>query len=39
MTPKDTDQNGNIIQNDGLWISIPDNYKETGQRKNFNDTN
>ena len=35
--PKDKDQYANTLQNDRLWISIPDNYIETGQTQDFTD--
>ena len=37
VTPKDTHQNVKFRQDDELWVSVPDNYRETGKRLNFND--
>ena len=37
VIPKDTYQTMKMRQDDELWISVPDNYRETGQRQDFND--
>ena len=37
VTLKDTEQNVYSWQDDGLWISAPDNYIEAGLRQDFND--
>ena len=36
VKPKDTYQTMKMRLGDKLWISVPDNYRETGQRQNFN---